>query len=116
MYAHSEDEIVIRQGQEKALTKQLDWRSEELKKVFRLLDCLFISGKYTPDGRRKRKPFPRVREDGKESSTGSTGGPVPDLPENCYSKEWMKDEGEHIRGTLRMGDPVDLTISAELQR
>lgn len=119
MNAHSEDETVIQRGQEVALTKCLDWRSEEFKLALRATDYLFISSKFTSDGRRtgkKKGRLPRSRVNGRRFSTGLAAAAVPDLPENCYSEPWKKLKGEHFCASLNMRAPVDLSISKELNQ
>lgn len=90
-----------------ALTELLEWRSEEFIALLRCTDYLYISSKFTPDGRPKTTHIPRPRVTGKRASTRDA---VPDLPANCYSENWKIRVGEEVVERMNMGPPMDLHI------
>lgn len=100
---------------EHAIT-ELPWRSERIRKLFRLVDLAGLARRF-PDGLNATTgEFPKVRYDPAASRprrerTKETyrSGPPPGLPENFYDRQWLRDLDDLEKLALNMTAKVEIT-------
>ncbi|KAJ3520929.1 hypothetical protein NMY22_g12528 [Coprinellus aureogranulatus] len=99
---------------EHAIT-DLPWRSEEVRKLFRLVDLAGLARRF-PDGvNPSTGEFPRVRYDPAANRSRKNrkedpyrSAPPPGLPENFYDKKWLKKLDPLEKKALRMTPKVEI--------
>lgn len=100
-------------GHPRYVIRKLNWRSDEVTNVLRVLDALVLVSHWTSDGRPRPGKFPHVRI---HSDRIETLAAVPNLPRNFYRSDWLKTLDKYERRELNMGKPVDLTLPSRVLR
>jgi hypothetical protein len=100
-------------GHRRYVVQKLNWRSDEVTAVLRVLDALALVAHWTSDGRPRPGKFPHVRID---SSRVEARDPVRNLPRNFYRAEWLDTLDKDERRELSMGKRVDLHLPNRVLR
>lgn len=89
------------------------WRAPAVIPFLRILDLLYIGGKFKPDGTAARGNWVRVR---KPSSLTSEGNAVTHLPETFYNSVWVEKLCEEWKEGLHMQPALLLKIPNDIRR
>jgi hypothetical protein len=100
-------------GHWRYVIRKLNWRSDEVTNVLRVLDALALVSHWTGDGRPRPGKFPHVRI---HSDRIETREPICNLPRNFYRSDWLNTLDKYERRKLNMGKPVDLTLPSRVLR
>ncbi len=100
-------------GHRRYVVRKLNWRSDEVTDVLRVLDALALVSHWTRDGRPRPGKFPHVRID---SNRVEKRDPVPNLPRNFYRPEWIKTLDKYERRKLHRRKPIELTLPSRALR
>jgi hypothetical protein len=95
------------------VVRKLNWRSDEVTGVLRVLDALALISHWTVDGRPRPGKFPHARID---SDRVENRDPVHNLPRNFYRPDWLATRDKHERRMLNIGKPVEITLPSQLLR
>jgi hypothetical protein len=109
----SGDESDHASGHRRYVVCKLNWRSNEITSVLRVLDALALVFHWTSNGRPKPGKFPHVQID---SDRLEIREPVRNLPRNFYNSDWLNTLDKYERQALNMGKPIELAISSRLLR
>ena len=92
--------------------KSLVWRAAAVGEIMTYLDLLYLSGRYSSNGRPSKGGWPHTRLPGSTRDPNTT--PVKGLPRNCYRPQWLQTlTAEEIKA-LKLRPPVDLSIPPSL--
>jgi hypothetical protein len=111
----SGDESDHASGHRRYVVRKLNWRSNEITNVLRVLDALALVFHWTGNGRPKPGKFPHVRIDSDRLETPGREA-VRNLPRNFYNSNWLETLDKYERQALDMGKPVELAVSSRLLR
>jgi hypothetical protein len=100
-------------GRRRYVVRKLNWRSDEVTNVLRVLDALALVSHWTGDGRPRAGKFPHVRID---SNKVEDRDPVYGLPLNFYKREWLATLDKYERKALNIGKAVKLVLPSRLLR
>ena len=100
-------------GHRRYVIRKLNWRSDEVTNILRVLDALALVSHWTSDGRPRPGKFPHVRI---HSDRVETREPVYNLPRNFYRSDWLNTLDKYECRDLNMGKPVDLTLPSRVLR
>jgi hypothetical protein len=108
----SGDESDHSRGHRRYVVRKLNWRSDEVTGVLRVLDALALVPHWS-NGRPRPGKFPHARID---SNKVENQDPVRSLPRNFYRPDWLATLDEYERRELNIGKPVELTLSSRVLR
>ncbi len=109
----SGDESDHADGRRRYVVRKLNWRSDEVTKVMRVLDALVLVSHWTRDGRPRAGKFPHMCID---SDRVDNKDPVCNLPHNFYRPEWLETLDKYERRRLNMLALVPLNIPSKILR
>lgn len=101
-------------GQRKFFIVRPGWRSQEVTNWLRVVDALYMTHRFSLDGRATRGNWVRHRVDSGRVDQGRR--PVSGLPENFYDNAWLQRLSEGERNALEMQPAASLGHSAEVLR
>lgn len=101
-------------GQRKFFIVQPGWRSKEVTDWLRVIDALYMSHRFSLDGRATRGNWARHRMDSGRVDWGRR--PVSGLPENFYDGAWLQGLSREEQDALGIQPAVSLGHSAEVLR
>ncbi|KAH9168267.1 hypothetical protein EDB89DRAFT_1855711 [Lactarius sanguifluus] len=100
-------------GHRRYVVRKLNWRSDEVTRVLRILDALVLVSHWTSDGRPRPGKFPHIRID---SNRVENREPVRNLPRNFYQPEWLDTLDKYERQELKIRKPVDLKLPPGIEQ
>jgi hypothetical protein len=100
-------------GHRRYVVRKLNWRSDDVTAVLRVLDALALVSHWTSDGRPRPGKFPHVRID---SDRVENRDPVRNLPRNFYRADWLNTLDKYERRELNIGKPFTLAFPDRLLR
>ncbi|KAI0681992.1 hypothetical protein BC835DRAFT_1300833, partial [Cytidiella melzeri] len=96
----------------------LQWRSDDLVNMLRVLDVLHVSTHFNPEGKPDPGNWPRIRRERQSSASNPHAvQAVPRLPRNFYSQLWLDalTDQEFDRLEIR-SEEVDLSIPGNVEQ
>ncbi|KAI0686295.1 hypothetical protein BC835DRAFT_1420538 [Cytidiella melzeri] len=96
----------------------LQWRSDDLVNMLRVLDVLHVSTRFNPEGKPDPGNWPRIRRERQSSASNPHAvQAVPRLPRNFYSQLWLDalTDQEFDRLEIR-SEEVDLSIPGNVEQ
>ncbi|KAI9437097.1 hypothetical protein BJY52DRAFT_1130163 [Lactarius psammicola] len=100
-------------GHRRYVVCKLNWRSDEVTHVLRVLDALVLVSHWTSDGRPRPGKFPHVRID---SDRVENRNAVRNLPRNFYRPQWLRTLDKYELRELNMRKPVELLLPSGLSQ
>lgn len=101
-------------GQRKFFVVRPGWRSQEVTRWLRVIDCLYMIHRFSLDGRATRGNWVRHRIDSDRVAWDRL--PVSGLPVNFYDPSWLDGLSKGERDSLEMQPLASLNHSAEVLR
>jgi hypothetical protein len=99
-------------GHRRYVVRKINWRSDEVTNVLRVLDALALVPHWSNGWPRSGK-FPHARID---SNKVENRDPVRSLPHNFYRPDWLATLDEYECRELNISKPVELTLSSRVLR
>ena len=101
-------------GQRKFFILRPGWRSQKVSDWLRVIDALYTSHRFSPDGRATRGNWVRHRMDSGGVDWGRR--PVRGLPQNFYDVTWLRGLSRGERDALEIQPAASLDHSPDVLR
>lgn len=90
------------------------WRSREVAEWLHVMDLVYVSSRFTADGRTTKGNWVRARV--RSTCVDRDSKPIPGLPCNFYDKSWLGTLTPREKKALGVREAVDLSHSEEIIR